>query len=67
MLDEMTQQNASKFAIFLEYKNPRSFFFVFHFVLHTLFFLLMDALAHVDIDQGIHLGENNNKVARNAK
>ena len=26
MLDEMFQQNASKFAIFLEYENPRSFF-----------------------------------------
>ena len=30
----MTQQNASKFAIFLEYKKPcSSFFFKFHFVL----------------------------------
>ena len=28
MLDEMTSQNASKFAIFLEYENPHSFFFI---------------------------------------
>ena len=26
MLDEMFQQNASKFAIFLEYENLRSYF-----------------------------------------
>ena len=26
MIDEVFQQNASKFAIFLEYKNPHSFF-----------------------------------------
>ena len=31
MLDEMTQQNTSKFAIFLEYENPCSFF-SFHII-----------------------------------
>ena len=31
ILDEMTQQNASKFAIFLEYENPCSFFCYFIF------------------------------------
>ena len=42
MLDEMTQQNASKFAIFLEYENIFSFF---HFSFRaTLFFPLMNAL-----------------------
>ena len=47
MLDEMFQQNASKFAIFLEYENPRSFF---HFSFRaTLVFLLMNALVYVDI------------------
>ena len=53
MLDEMFQRNASKFAIFLEYKNPCSFF-VFHFMLLYLFFPLINALVYVDIDQGIH-------------
>ena len=57
MLDEMFQRNASKFAIFLEYENPCSFF---HFVL--LFFSLMNALVYI----GIHWGEKN-KVARNEK
>ena len=53
MLDEMFQQNASKFSILLEYKNPRSFIFVFfYFVL--LYFFLMNALVYVDIDQGLH-------------
>ena len=52
MLDEMFQRNASKFAIFLEYENPCSFFrFSFR---ATLFFPLMNALVYVDIDQGIH-------------
>jgi hypothetical protein len=50
MLDEMFQQNTSKFAIFLEYKNPSSFF-------HSSFcatklFPLMNALVYVDIDPG---------------
>ena len=31
MLDEMLQQNASKFTIFLEYQNPSSFFFPYYF------------------------------------
>ena len=52
MLDEMTQWNASKFAIFLEYEKPHSFFpFLF---CATLFFSLMNALVYVNIDQGIH-------------
>ena len=52
MLDEMTERNASRFAIFLEYENVRTFF---HFSFHaTLFFPLMNALVYVDIDQGIH-------------
>ena len=47
MFDEMFQRNTSKFAIFLEYKNPRSFFrFSFR---ATLFFSLMHALVYVDI------------------
>ena len=55
MLDEMFQQNASKFAIFLEYENPRS---LFHFSFHAaLFFPLMNALVYVNIDQGIHYGK----------
>ena len=52
MLDEKFQQNASKFAILMEYENPCSFFcFPFH---ATLGFYLMNALVYVDIDQGIH-------------
>ena len=35
MLDEIIQQNASKFAIFLEYEKAGSFFF--HFMLLYLF------------------------------
>ena len=35
MLDEMTLQTASKFAMILEYETTRSFFFVFRFVLLT--------------------------------
>ena len=31
MFDEMTYQNAAKFAVFLEYEKPK-FVFVFHFV-----------------------------------
>ena len=51
MLDEMTQRNTSKFAIFMEYENPPSFF---HFSFcATLFFSLMNALVYVDIDLGI--------------
>ena len=52
MLDEMTKRNASKFAIFLEYENPRSFF-LFHFM-QPYFFPLMNALVYVDINQGIN-------------
>ena len=63
MLNEMFQQNASKFAIFYVSENPCSFFrFSFH---ATLYFYLMNALVYVDIDQGIHMGKS--KVARNEK
>ena len=53
MLDEMTQWNASKFAIFLEYENPPS---IFRFSFHVnLCFSLMNALVYVNIrDRGIH-------------
>ena len=44
MLDKMFQQNASKFAMLLEYENQHSFFFAFHFMLH--YFSLMDTLLH---------------------
>ena len=37
MLDEMAEQNVSKFVIFLEYENPRIFLFVFHFELLYFF------------------------------
>ena len=43
MLDEMTKRNASKFAMFLEYKNPCSFFRFS--ICATLFFPLMNSLA----------------------
>ena len=49
MLDEMYQQNASKFDKFLEYENPHSFFF--HFVHGQS---LMNPLVYVNIDQGIN-------------
>ena len=63
MLDEMTLQNASKFATFLEYENPCSFFrFSFRAT-----FSLTDALAYVDIDQGIHSGETNLNEMKNEK
>ena len=51
MLDEMFQQNVTKFAILLEYENPRSFF---HFSFNaTLVFPLINALVFFDIDQDI--------------
>ena len=54
MLDEMTQRNASKFAIFYIYENPK---WLFHFSFHVILFLpLMNALVYVNklnIDQGI--------------
>ena len=49
VLDEMTQWNASKFAIFYIYENPK---LLFPFCA-TLRFPLMNALVYVDIDQGI--------------
>ena len=52
MLDEIFQQNASKFAIILEYENPCSFLSISFRA--TLSFYLINALVYVDIDQGIH-------------
>ena len=58
-----TERNASKFAMFMEKENPRSFFrFSFR---ATFIFPLMNALLYVDIDQGIHKGKM--KVALNEK
>ena len=42
LLDEMFHQNASKFAIFLEYENPHSFFSF----CATLCFSLINALVY---------------------
>ena len=50
MLDEMTGRNASKFAIFYIYEDPK---LLFSFCV-TLFFCLINAQVYVDIDQGIH-------------
>ena len=44
MLDEMTQRNTSKFAIFLKYENLSSFFFS---ILCYFIFSLMNALVYV--------------------
>ena len=53
LLDEMTQWNASKFAIFFTYTKTQSWFF--HFSFHaTLCFFLMNAQVYANIDQGIH-------------
>ena len=49
MLDEMTWRNASKFAIFLEYKNQHSFFSFF--ISCYLIFSLMNSLVYFNIDQ----------------
>ena len=57
MLNEMFQGKASKFAILLEYKNPRSFF-SFSFRATTIFLSLMNTLVYVNIDQGIHKEKN---------
>ena len=57
MVNLKTERNASKFAMFMEKENPRSFF-VFH--LELLLFS-----PYVDIDQGIHNGKM--KVALNEK
>ena len=55
-LNEMFQPNASKFAIFYIYENlAKTLISFFRFSFHaTLFFSLMNALLHGDIDQGIH-------------
>ena len=50
ILNSLPQRNASKFAIFYEYENPK-LLFPFH---ATLFFSLMNALVYDDKDQGIH-------------
>ena len=53
VLDEMTQWNVSKFAIFNIYTKTQSCFF--HFSFHAnLFYFLMNALVYVNIGQGIH-------------
>ena len=49
MLDEMALWKDSKFAILLEYENPRSFFH--YFFCATLFFSLMNALVFVNIEE----------------
>ena len=59
MLDEMTQQNTSKFAIFYIYKNAK-LLFPFHFS-------LMNALVYFNIDQDIQSLVKKNKVAQNGK
>ena len=52
MLNFLTPQNASNFAIFIEKESPCSFFrFSFQAILH---FHLKNALNFVDIDKGIH-------------
>ena len=38
MLDEMFQQNASKFAIYLEYENPRAWHFSVFILCYFIFF-----------------------------
>ena len=54
VLDEKLLQNASKFAILLEYENPCSFF-VFHFVLLYFFPNECPGLCQpLNIEQGIH-------------
>ena len=56
MLDEMTLQNASKFAISLKYEKLKNLVSsIFRFSFHATLFSLMNALDYVDIDQqGIH-------------
>ena len=64
MLDEMTLRNASKFAIFLEYKNHCRFFcFSFH---ATLYFFPYEFPGLCQHRPGYSLGKKN-KVARNEK
>ena len=54
LLDEIFQQNTSKFVPFFFLEYPDGFFyFVFHFVLYFMF-SLMNALVYVKIGQGIH-------------
>ena len=55
MLDEMTRQNTSKFAIFyIGIQKPKVALNHFSFRATTLFFSLMKTLVYVDINQGIH-------------
>ena len=52
MLDEKFQQNASKFAIFYRYDNPK---LLYPFFISCYFTLpLINALVYVVIDQGIY-------------
>ena len=55
MLDEMTQQNTSKFATFYIYENPKLIFPVF--ISCYFIFPLINAPVDVDIDKGIHKGK----------
>ena len=64
MLDEMTWRNASKFAIFLEYENPKLLFPFF--ILCNLIFLPNECPGLYQHGPGHSLGEKN-KVARNEK
>ena len=52
VLNEKLPQNASRFAILLEYENPRSFFLFF--ISCYFIFPLMNAVVYIDIDQSIH-------------
>ena len=63
MLDEMTRQNTSKFAIFyIGIQKPKVAFSIFHFVLGPFF--VMNALVYVDIGQGIHKGGKGQSTKR---
>ena len=53
VLNEMFQQNTSKFAIFFWNMKTHVVFYRFSFGV-TLFLPLMNALVYVNIDQGIH-------------
>ena len=64
MLDEMTQQNASKFAIFYIYENPNLFF---PLIISCCFIFSPCEYQYLwrHREQGIRKGEN--KVAENKK
>ena len=52
-LDEKFQQNASKFAVFYIYENPK-LLFLFFISCYFTFSLLNAPLFYVNIDKGIH-------------